>query len=193
VIVVSLAAASLAALAALTPEVLEPIRSVPPEVAGRFRDARAFQQTAAGRDLHLALNSGIPLAAPDGGVLLVFHAGVPAFRKYDRSGRLIYERQLQGAETDALIARLPTRWPRKEDELPLVRPTVRTAAVDRRGNLWVSLVDPFTYVFDGDGDKIRVVQFRGAGLLIPTALFFTASDRLLVTPGLHEFSPWPDR
>ena len=143
------------------------------------------------RDLHLALNSGIPLSARDGGVYFVFHAGAPVFRKYDRTGALIYERDMQGAETDALIDRLPARWPRQDGELPVVRPTVRAAGVDSRGNLWVALADPFTYVFDPQGDKIRIVQFRGAGLVTPSALFFAADGRLLVTPGLHEFEPWP--
>jgi hypothetical protein len=143
------------------------------------------------RDLHLALNSGIPLLDPDGGFYFVFHAGLPVFRKYDRNGQLLFERRMQGAETDLLIDRLPSRWPRTATELAVVRPTVRTAAVDLRGNLWVSFVDPFTYVFDRQGDKIRTVQFRGAGLIAPNGLFFTAAGRLLVTPGLFEFEPWP--
>jgi hypothetical protein len=46
---------------------------------------------------------------------------------------------------------------------------------------------PYTYVYDPDGDKIRTVQFRGAGTLAPTALFFGTKGRLLVTPGLYEF------
>jgi hypothetical protein len=72
-----------------------------------------------------------------------------------------------------------------------VRPTVRAASVDRRGNLWVSFADPYTYVFDTQGDKIRTVQFLGAELMTPTGLFFAAGNRLLVTPGLFEFDPWP--
>src|SRR5262245_32382292 len=47
------------------------------------------------RDLHLALNSGIPLVDPAGGFFFVFHAGLPVFRRYDRDGRLIYERHMQ--------------------------------------------------------------------------------------------------
>ena len=46
---------------------------------------------------------------------------------------------------------------------------------------------PVTYVYDSRGDKIRTVQFRGAGTLTPTALFFGTKGRLLVTPGLYEF------
>ena len=38
-----------------------------------------------------------------------------------------------------------------------------------------------------DGDKIRTVQFRAAGLATPNSLFFGKNDRLLVTPGLFEF------
>jgi hypothetical protein len=51
----------------------------------------------------------------------------------------------------------------------------------------VSLSVPYTYVYGSDGDKIRTVQFRGAGTLAPTALFFGAKGRLLITPGLYEF------
>ena len=66
-------------------------------------------------------------------------------------------------------------------------PTIRAAAVDRHGNLWLSFVVPYTYVFDPQGDKIRIVQFRGAGILSPDSLFFGPRGRLLVTPGLFEF------
>jgi hypothetical protein len=168
------------------------------EYATSGREARSFGSLrATGHeqepDLHLALNSGIPLAAPGGGFFFVFHAGAPVFRKYTGDGRLVFERRMQGAETDAIVDALPSVWPRRGDELPMVRPTVRAAAVDRRGNLWVSFADPFTYVFDPDGDKIRVVRFRGAGAIAPTAMFFAASGRLLVTPGLHEFDPWAAR
>jgi hypothetical protein len=53
--------------------------------------------------------------------------------------------------------------------------------------LWVSLVEPFTYEFDEDGDKIRTVQFRAAGTIAPNSMFFDAGGRLLVTPGLYIF------
>ena len=98
-------------------------------------------------------------------------------------------RFLQGPETDRIIAALPSTRPRRDGELAVVRSTVRAAAVDRRGNLWVSFTDPFTYVFDAQGDKIRTVQFRGVDVISPTGLFFTTGDRLLITPGLFEFDP----
>jgi hypothetical protein len=47
------------------------------------------------------------------------------------------------------------------------------------------------YVYDPDGDKIRVVQFYGAGLLRPTSLFFAGPGRLLVAPGCYEFRTAP--
>ena len=143
------------------------------------------------RELHLALNSGIPLVDPTGGFYFVFQTGEPVFRKYDAAGTLVFERRVQGREIDDLVANLPTKWPtRKTDdgEVPLVRPTVRTAAVDRDGSLWIALVVAYTYVFDRDGDKTRTVQFRGAGVLSPTSLFFGANDRVLVTPGLYAFA-----
>jgi hypothetical protein len=141
------------------------------------------------RDLHLALNSGIPLVDPAGGFFFVFHAGLPVFRKYDRDGHLVFERRMQGVETDRMIEGLPATWPRRDGELAVVRSTVRAAAVDRRGHLWVSFADPYTYVFDPQGDKIRTVQFRGVDIIAPTGLFFTPRNRLLVTPGLFEFDP----
>ena len=51
-------------------------------------------------------------------------------------------------------------------------PIVRTAAVDRAGGLWISFTLPFTYVYDADGEKTRVVQFYGAGIMAPTSLSF---------------------
>jgi hypothetical protein len=142
-------------------------------------------------ELHLALNSGFPLIDPEGGFVFVFQTGQPMFRRYDRAGLLLYERHIEGREIDEAIAKLPTAWPRRttsEGEMPLVTPTVRTAAVDPAGNLWVSFVAvPYTYVYDRDGDKIRTVQFRGAGVISPAGLFFGHNGRLLVTPGLYEF------
>jgi hypothetical protein len=71
----------------------------------------------------------------------------------------------------------------------LVTPTIRTAAVDPAGRLWVSFVLPYTYVFDAEGDKVRIVQFRGAGITSPSSMFFDGRGRLLTTPGLLEFQP----
>ncbi len=144
------------------------------------------------RQLHLALNAGIPIPDPSGGFYFVFMAGTPAFRKYTADGELVYERAIQGREVDPVIAAMPTRWPRRtvgDGELPLVAPTVRTAAVDGAGRLWVSFVVPFTYVYDADGEKVRTVQFRGAGVIAPSSLSFTSRGRLLVTPGCYEFLP----
>jgi hypothetical protein len=140
-------------------------------------------------DVHIALNSGIPVVVPSGGIYFVFQAGLPVFRRYDADGRLLYERLIQGTEVDAVVARLPSTWPRNplDGELPLVRPTVRAAALDRTGRLWVSFDAGFTYVFDDDGDKVRIVRLRGAGAVAPTTLFFGARGQLMVTPGLHEY------
>ena len=154
---------------------------------GRLR-ATGHEQDA---ELHLALNSGIPLVDPNGGFYFVFQTGEPVFRKYDAAGQLVFERRVQGREIDALIAALPTSWARRqtsEGELPLVPPTIRTAAVDPGGNLWIAFTVPYTYVFDKDGDKIRTVQFRGAGIITPSSLFFAKNHKILVTPGLFEFA-----
>ena len=143
------------------------------------------------RDLHLALNSGIAIPDPGGGFYFVFIAGVPAFRKYDAAGQLEFERVVQGREIDPLVAALPQRWPRRAvngGELPLVTPSIRAAAVDAGGRLWISFVLPYTYVYEG-GEKIRTVQFRGAGIISPSSLSFSPAGRVLVTPGCYEFLP----
>lgn len=146
----------------------------------------------ADRQLHLALNTGIPLPHPDGGYIFVFLAGPPVFHRYDARGTLVFERVIQGRELDPILEQMPKRWPRRSvdgNEVPLVVPTVRTAAVDPQGRLWVSFVQPFTYVFDASGEKIRTVQFRAAGILAPTSLAFGQKGRLLVTPGCYAFEP----
>lgn len=48
---------------------------------------------------------------------------------------------------------------------------------------------PYTYVYDAGGEKVRTVQFRGAGLISPSSLWFSSKGRLLVTPGCYEFAP----
>ena len=142
------------------------------------------------REVHLALNSGVPLVDPNGGFFFVFQTGEPVFQKYDAAGQLIFERHVEGREIDQLVASLPTKWPTRrtsDGEIPLVTPTIRTAAVDRDGNVWIAFNVPFTYVYDRDGDKTRTVQFHGAGVIMPNSLFFGQSGRVLVTPGLYEF------
>lgn len=141
------------------------------------------------RDVHIALNSGIPLATPDGGVVFVFQAGLPVFRRYDASGALVFERLMQGLELDAVVATLPSSWPRNplDGELPLVRPTVRAAALAPNGHLWVAFEAGFVYVFDADGDKVRALRLRGAGPVAPVTMAFGTRGQLIVTPGLHEF------
>jgi hypothetical protein len=142
------------------------------------------------RDLHIALNSGIPIADPNGGFYFVFMTGQPMFRKYDDKGELVFERMIQGRDIDPAVAAIPDRWPRRgSTELPLVAPIVRTAAVDESGRLWVSFVRPITYVYDSSGEKIRTVQFRAAGIIAPSSLSFSTDGRLLVTPGCYEFLP----
>lgn len=142
--------------------------------------------------LHHALNAGIPIAAPDGGIYFVFSTGVPMFRKYSAGGELLFERHIEGPELDATIQQLPQTWPTRKgpggSEFPAVASTVTTAAVDANGDLWVSLAAPFTYVYDTGGNKTRTLQFRGTELMIPTSFFFAKNGRLLVTPGCYEFT-----
>ena len=144
------------------------------------------------RELHLAMNAGLPLVDPTGGFYYVFVTGRPVFRKYDARGALVYERLMQGRELDPFLAEQPTKWPRRQvgdREVPFVAPVVTAAAVDPQGQLWTSLAVGYTYVFDTQGDKIRAVQFRGAGPLNPTSMSFARNGHLLVTPGCYEFDP----
>jgi hypothetical protein len=143
-------------------------------------------------DVHMALNEGVPLVDPTGGYYFVFITGQPAFRKYDATGTLLFERHIEGREIDTLLANQPTQWPRRvveDHEMPFVSPVIRAAAVDPGGHLWVAMAVPFTYVYDGDGDKVRTVQFSAAGIVNPTSLAFTPAGHLLVTPGCYEFDP----
>ena len=144
------------------------------------------------RDIHLALNCGIPLFNPRGGFYFVFQAGRPLFRKYDASGVLVYERHIEGVELDPILMSLPTKWPTRSDRgqtIPLVAPTVRSAACDATGRLWVAFTStPVIYVYDQSGEKARVVSLRGAGAIPPGHLFFAPNGHLLVTPGCYEFN-----
>jgi hypothetical protein len=142
-------------------------------------------------DVHLALNSGFPLIDPLGGFYFVFSAGPPMFRKYNAKGALLFERHVEGPEVDAYLRAMPTEWPKRRngdgDLLPFVPPAIRAARVDRAGRLWISLMQPVTYVYDGSGEKVSTVQFKGADILSPASLFFTKDGRALVTPGCYEF------
>jgi hypothetical protein len=145
----------------------------------------------ADRELHLALNAGIPLADPTGGYWFVYLAGPPAFARFDARGTRLFHRVIQGREVDPLVAAIPDAWPRRPvdgTEIPLVAPLVRTAAVDPAGRLWVSFVVPYTYVYDALGEKVRTVQFQAAGVVAPASLSFAGTGRVLVTPGCFEFA-----
>jgi hypothetical protein len=144
------------------------------------------------RELHTAMNAGLPLADPTGGFYYVFITGRPMFRKYDRSGSLVFERHIEGRELDAYLDAQPTRWPRRrvqDREVPFVTPVIRAADVNATGELWVSLGVPYTYVYNTDGDKVRTVQFNATGIISPTSLSFGRGGQLLVTPGCYEFDP----
>jgi len=157
------------------------------------RSIGAFRKTGYESEpvLHAALNIGLPLADPSGGFYFVFQTGVPLLRRYDAAGTLLFERHIEGPQLDAAIQAIPTTWPTRpagSASVPLVPTLVRTAAVDRSGRVWISLGEPFTYVYDRTGERIRTVQFRGAGVVEPTSFFFTPDNRILITPGCYEFA-----
>jgi len=145
----------------------------------------------ADRDVHLALNTGLPVINPRGGFYFVFLSGVPMYRKYDASGAQVFERHIEGPEMDEYIRTRPSSWPRRrteDGELPVVPPAVRAAAADADGNLWISLSVPYTYVYDPGGDKTRTIQFRAAGIVSPRSLYFTHDRQVLITPGCSAFN-----
>ena len=125
------------------------------------------------RELHLALNSGIPLVDPTGGFFFVFQTGEPVFQKYDAAGQLVFERRIEGREIDASIAEPADDLADAQDggRRDAARDAdVRTAAVDRRRAVCGSRSSCRTPTSSmRDGDKIRTVQFRGAGMIAPTA------------------------
>ena len=127
-------------------------------------------------------------------LLFVFQTGVPLFRKYDARGTLLFERHVEGPALDATINAMPTTWPRRTHDrgvtLPFLPPTVRTAAVDRAGNLWIALSVPVIFVYDPTGEKIRTVRLRAAGIVQPSSLYFPDRRRMLVAPGGFEFTVW---
>lgn len=159
-----------------------------------FHTFGIFRQTGheEDRDVHLALNSGFPLVNPQGGYYFVFQAGIPVFRKYDANAQLVYERHIEGRELDPLIAQRPTSWPRRPggrgQQIPIVAPMVRTATVDPDGYLWVVLTIPYIYVYDPNGEKVRTLRLRGAGIIEPTSVSFSDRATLLVTPGCYQFT-----
>ena len=136
------------------------------------------------------MNTGIPLPHPTAATTSCSSRARRVFRRYDAKGALLFERVMQGRELDPVLEQMPKKWPRRTvdgRELPLVVPTVRTAAVDRGRQAVGSFLIPYTYVFDADGEKIRTVQFRAAGVLRRPACSSSEKGDLLVTPGCYEF------
>jgi hypothetical protein len=143
--------------------------------------------------LHAALNAGVPVVDPTGGMFFVFQTGRPMLRKYDAGGGLLFERHIEGPELDPIIARLPNRWATPDDgSRPLPAPMVRTAAADRTGRLWVVLQTGHVYVYDASGEKIRTLVFGGPSREPTSSLFFTRGERVLTGPAGYEYGVPPD-
>ena len=165
------------------------------EYAASGREGRSFGELRAtgheaDRDLHLALNSGIPLVDPSAGSS---SCSTPAFRCFANTTAMaacVFERRMQGAETDRIIERLPAQWPRRDGEL-------RGRALDRARRGRRSPRQPVglaSSIPTRTSSIRRATRFgrcssAASTSIAPTGLFFTANDRLLVTPGLFEFDP----
>ena len=67
------------------------------QIVRTFGDLRATGHED-DREIHLALNVGIPVATPDGGFVFVFRHGLPLLRRFDAGGRLTYERRIEGSQ-----------------------------------------------------------------------------------------------
>lgn len=144
--------------------------------------------------LHLAFNTGLPVVDPTGGAFFVFQTGVPIFRKYDDSGRLVFERHIEGVELDPVIQTLPTRWlPRPEGARPFPIPVIHAAQADGAGRLWVAVRTGYTYVYDARGEKIRTIRFEGARPILPTNFHFRRSGTVVVGPEGYEFATGTDQ
>ena len=121
---------------------------------------------------------------------MLFRSGVPTLRKYTAAGDFVFERHIEGPELDGVLQTLPTAWPTRvvgSREIPVVAPTIRTAVFAPDGQLWVSLVTPFTYVYDAVGNKTRTLQFRGANPIAADHIAFGRDGRVLVAPELYVF------
>ena len=131
---------------------------------------------------------------PEGRLLLRLPGGrpdVPEVRPAEASS--CSSGTSRGSSSIRAIAALPTVWPRRPGAGRggtcrwSRRSSGRRPSIPQ-GNLWIALVLPYTYVYDADGKKTRVVQFRGAGVIAPSSLFFTAPGACWSTPGCYEFA-----
>ena len=143
------------------------------------------------REVHLALNSGIPLVDPTGGFFFVFQTGEPVFRKYDARGQLrvraahpgTRDRSARRQPADHVAeaadrAKASCRWSRRRSAPPR---SIAPAICGSRSSC------PTPTCTTATATRSRTVQFRAAGIIAPNSLFFGKNGRVLVTPGLYEF------
>ena len=86
-------------------------------------------------------------------------------------------------DLDEILRAVPTTWPRKktaDGEMPLILPTLRTAAVDGDGNLSIALLVPYTYVYDAVGDKMEIMVELHGLWTYPAALTIAEALKLAV-------------
>jgi hypothetical protein len=201
-----------APLTALRPDVVRSVGAVPPHLAGRFREAVGFQQAASGQyfifDRRLHVVFGIDEGQTSAWEIV--HIG-------GEPGRIINPTAFSVEPGGTfVVADAPNNQARIQIFSPAgfriggfmlpgrakMRVVFEHTFVGGIGTLQYTgtsilmsqpetgaLITEYLYVFDSDGDKVRAVQFRGAGPIAPTSLFFGSKGRLLVTPGLYEFAP----
>ena len=116
-------------------------RAVPPDRARRrSRAAPGHERGHSGRRSERRL-------------LFRLHGRGADVSQYDAKGGLVFERVIQGREVDPWWRR-PKRWPGRAATRVAAgaagRPNRRGG---RSGRLWISFVQPITYVFDAGGEK----------------------------------------
>ena len=162
----------------------------PQRTIGRLRDTGYEQE----RDLHLALNAGLPLDRSDRRLLLRLpHRTADVPEVTTRTASCCSSVTSKGARSTICWPRSRRRWPtrRIEDrEVPFVQPMIRTAAVDPHGT---------ALGVDGRAAS-RMCTTRTATRRGPSnsarpessarrACSSRAPGHILVTPGCYEFDP----
>ena len=156
---------------------------------GRLR-ATGFEDD---RELHIAMNAGLPLVDPTGGFFYVFITGTPLIRKYDSKGTLLFERHVEGRELDDYLARAAEALAATTGagQRSAVRHPVHPRRSRQRPRRAVDFVQRAVYVRlrpRRRQDPHGAVPGRGSHQSV-RACRSRRDGRLLVTPGLLRVRP----